>query len=1434
MKNSSTFVFGKTLLIGCFAVLIIGLYSTVQAQPVNVWTQVGENISTVGGFGSGAAIAVSQDNEPVIAHLSRVRIFDADTNTWPFINNPTTEVGDAQVYQHFNASASPDNPDYVYFSFFRNNKAYAHRLDTSNNTWLMLGGASLGGTYNMQSATAIVAGENGSVFVAFRNANASGHITVKQYNPITDTWISLGGATMANGQDQTIDLLPDGTPVIMFRNPLSGFNEVRIYDSVSDTWNEMSQHPLAYLQQPQLAISGNGTIFVATIATNNPLSIADYMFMVHKWDAENEEWITLNGTDKPAFFGTNHTREGSLKMVVNDDDIPFVHQVADGIPMYGYHQISMWNPNTETWQFTHPCIDLNTCGLNPISHNGTFKEALTIGPDGDVWTMIMSGPSEDPIYQVWRYGPEPEVEIVLECSAINNPINSFFPFFSFSFLNEEPINYEILIVDSDGNTVIDIDTNTLGTTHTHSFTTYSTPLAHLGEYEFSVTPVFNAGPGVTVTCDIVINVPVIYVDARYPEPSVQFGNSWNTPFSSFSTALDFVVSGQQIYVAQGTYIVPGLKDRSFEIQNLEDVNILGGFEGGDWVGNPTPGNRDWVNNPTILSGDRFGDDDPNNPFNSDLRNDNTQTIVRVTNVEDTVLMDGFTIYGGNADVPDVADRGAGMFIQDASIQLSNMRFTGNSANGMGGGIYVTGNSSPTITQVDFIENHGNNGGGIAIDGGSTLIHRSFFTQNSGEGAIYVSENGSGSVINSVIHQNQRGIYGSFNEGGTVDVINSTITENSTTGIFANALTVNVYNSIIYGFMMQVDDFVLSSGEINLQNSQVANMLFEGVNDLGGNIIGFDPMFENINNAPAGLALTPFSPAVNAGSNGLLPVEYALDFAGQNRIFNGMIDMGAFELQDDPIGQVLFENFISVSDDTGGNKNLIFGIAENATDGYDAGLDQLAPPMPPIGAFDARFVAGSPQAGFFSDFRGSGDPIVWTMHMQPRAGASQFSLFWSSSAFYMIEGSFTLSYGNPATEIDMRLNSEASFSTDITTATITYRSTPDFELDVTYAEGWNLISTPVQWEPDPLLVFNSAEPGTLFGFNQAYTDETNLIGGRGYWLLLNESETVTFTEDPFASLTITLNEGWNLIGSLADEVSVSEIEDVENIVVPGSVYGFNAESGYVAVSTIEPGKAYWLRTTAFGNITLQSGSESLGQLASNEPQYPGFHVIEVQNEQGTPKQFFMGGFITDDMPPSHAYELPPLPPLGAFDIRFQNHTWLTELRETAMLVQSPGQNLTFNYQAAEGEEGSVLEMNIQRTGQPVESYLIAHGDELQLDGTGIFRIEVSVNVSTGIPHPERDLPMSVELSQNYPNPFNPTTNISFALPQSGDVRIEVYNIQGQKVATLITENKPAGRHSITFDASRLASGVYIYRMQVTTGEGSALVNEVFTRKMTLIK
>ena len=98
--------------------------------------------------------------------------------------------------------------------------------------------------------------------------------------------------------------------------------------------------------------------------------------------------------------------------------------------------------------------------------------------------------------------------------------------------------------------------------------------------------------------------------------------------------------------------------------------------------------------------------------------------------------------------------------------------------------------------------------------------------------------------------------------------------------------------------------------------------------------------------------------------------------------------------------------------------------------------------------------------------------------------------------------------------------------------------------------------------------------------------------------------------------------------------------------------------------------------------------------------------------------------------------------------------------------------------------------------------------------------------TSIESPEGELPEAFALGQNYPNPFNPSTAIEYELPTPQHVRLEVFDASGRSVGVLVDGIRPAGTHSVRFDADNLPSGLYVYRLRAN--------GETRTRKMTLLR
>jgi hypothetical protein len=124
-------------------------------------------------------------------------------------------------------------------------------------------------------------------------------------------------------------------------------------------------------------------------------------------------------------------------------------------------------------------------------------------------------------------------------------------------------------------------------------------------------------------------------------------------------------------------------------------------------------------------------------------------------------------------------------------------------------------------------------------------------------------------------------------------------------------------------------------------------------------------------------------------------------------------------------------------------------------------------------------------------------------------------------------------------------------------------------------------------------------------------------------------------------------------------------------------------------------------------------------------------------------------------------------------------------------------------------------------EPIHTISIDH----YMDNLNIDYIQLTINEA--VSNEEFvDVPLKIELNQNYPNPFNPATNITFSLPDNKQVRLTVFDLTGRKIAELVNGYLSAGNHTVSWDASEMASGIYLYRLQTSSSS--------LSRKMLLIK
>jgi hypothetical protein len=142
----------------------------------------------------------------------------------------------------------------------------------------------------------------------------------------------------------------------------------------------------------------------------------------------------------------------------------------------------------------------------------------------------------------------------------------------------------------------------------------------------------------------------------------------------------------------------------------------------------------------------------------------------------------------------------------------------------------------------------------------------------------------------------------------------------------------------------------------------------------------------------------------------------------------------------------------------------------------------------------------------------------------------------------------------------------------------------------------------------------------------------------------------------------------------------------------------------------------------------------------------------------------------------------------------------ELKVNRSLFKEEGKGLNFEFKWSDNSEND---------GNIMDFYI--HGDAAP-DGRFNYVYTDSLNTSTGTNEQQGSL-NGFSLLQNYPNPFKSSTQIEYSIPQSGTVILKVYNLLGQEVTTLVNQEQKPGSYSVTFDASTLASGIYMYRIEV---------------------
>ena len=364
------------------------------------------------------------------------------------------------------------------------------------------------------------------------------------------------------------------------------------------------------------------------------------------------------------------------------------------------------------------------------------------------------------------------------------------------------------------------------------------------------------------------------------------------------------------------------------------------------------------------------------------------------------------------------------------------------------------------------------------------------------------------------------------------------------------------------------------------------------------------------------------------------------------------------------------------------------------------------------------------------------------------------------------------------------------------------ATSTFQLSVNVMDGWNMTSIPGlhpvdqnvnTWWP------NRNPLADVYKWNGSYTTVPLANPTEGYWMLHTGAQTYnTGDEWPAGGIQLVAHDpiavtaGWNMIGGYENSPLVSGLTTTPpGIITPGTIYGWNGT--YFNATTLEPGYGYWVLLTGAGVINTPTLAKETP--LTKEDDRSEWGKITVSDASGKSYVLYsVNGEVNLDN-----YLMPPLPPTGSFDVRYSSNRKAENLKEGNQAIEMRG----LIYPVTVKVENGNIKLQ-DETGKLVNAKLES-GNEIIINNSQVSKLFVSENI----------VPDVYSLEQNYPNPFNPSTVIEFSIPEDAvDVKLTIYNALGQKVTELVNTKLEAGKYQYKWDASEVASGLYIYELRTS--------------------
>ena len=475
--------------------------------------------------------------------------------------------------------------------------------------------------------------------------------------------------------------------------------------------------------------------------------------------------------------------------------------------------------------------------------------------------------------------------------------------------------------------------------------------------------------------------------------------------------------------------------------------------------------------------------------------------------------------------------------------------------------------------------------------------------------------------------------------------------------------------------------------------------------------------------------------------------------------------------------------ITVSDGSHQTK-LTIGMVKGATDGYDPGLDTLAPPPPPGGAFDARLTENGQD--YFVDYRDTTlQTKTYVIEYAAATGEGPITLKWDPNQL-KTGWAFTITddFDGKSYQLDMQSTDSLNVSTSaylkdglrIVVSPVVSQSKIMLSLPITVGDGSHQqvltlgMAVGATDDFDPGLDTLAPPPPPSGAFDARLSKN-----GQDYFVDYRDTthQTKTYVMKYDAATTdgpITLKwdgsklqVGWSF--GITDNIDGTnyhlDMRNTDSLNISSSNY-------------LKDG----LRINVGPSLILSEDNLNFGQIEVGKFLQK---KLTIENKS---KSVISIDKITNNYP--------------VFEDSLSSDTLKPNSKINIIITFKPIRNINYS-------DTLTVRTNL---GYSVEATLSGQG------------------LPTPLEKPMNGSPSKFTLEQNYPNPFNPTTIIHYGFPSAQHVTVQVYNTLGQLITTLVDKMQSAGSYSVSFDAHNLPSGMYIYRLKAG--------NYIQTKKMMLIK